>query len=332
MGFADQTYEVLSHDGIGRLGGDDFDLAILDRAVRQALAEDAQLDAATLEVDANLATRLLEECRERKEGLTPHTRKLMVDLSALTQTETQVTLTASEVYDDCGPLIQQTIDAVSGVLARLAAQSIDPDDSRSLAAVYLVGGSVAFPPVARQLRQAFGRKVQCASHPHAATAIGLAVAADPDAQVRVREVASRHFGVWREQDAGRHKVFDPLIAKDTVLTPGAQPLQITRRYHPAHNIGHLRYMECGALGPDGQPVGDLSSWQEIRFPYDPNLKGSPLLESTPVERRPDLADHEIIETYAYEPNGIIQVEIENRTAGYRQVFSLGRERHGGPSS
>ncbi|MFH2005533.1 MAG: Hsp70 family protein [bacterium] len=325
VGFADQRYEVLTHTGIGHLGGDDFDLLILERAVRQALAEDTTLDAAAMDVDLPLATRLLEECRERKEGLTPRMRKLLVDLSALTGRETEVLLPTPEVYEDCEPLIRQTVDAVQGVLLRLAALGIDPEDSRSLAAVYLVGGSAAFPPVARALRETFGRKVQCAPYPHAATAIGLALAADPEARVRVQEVASRHFGVWRELDAGRDKVFDALIAKDNALDAESRPLQVVRRYRPTHNIGHLRYMECGALGADGQPVGDLGSWQEIHFPYDPGLRDSRALANVAVEHRPDLADHEILETYTYEPDGIIRVEIENRTAGYRRVFSLGRE-------
>jgi len=325
VGFADQRYEVLTHAGIAQLGGDDFDLVILERAIRQALDEDASLDTDALEMDLPLVTRLLEECRERKEGLTPRTRKLLVDLAPLTGRDTEVLLPVSTVYDDCEPLIRQTVHAVQGVLAGLADRGIDAEDGRSLAAVYLVGGSTAFPPVARALRQAFGRKVQCAPYPHAATAIGLAVAADPEARVRIREVASRHFGVWREQDAGRDKVFDALIAKDTVLAIGARPLRITRRYHPAHNIGHLRYMECGDLGADGQPVSDLGSWQEIHFPYDPRLRDSRSLATLAVERRPDLNDHEILETYAYEPSGIIRVEIENRTAGYRRTYSLGRE-------
>jgi molecular chaperone DnaK (HSP70) len=81
--------------------------------------------------------------------------------------------------------------------------------SRSLAAVYLVGGSVSFPPVARKLREAYPSKVKVSPFPHASTAIGLSIAGDPNANIKVRESVSRHFGIWRER--GKDKIFDPIF-------------------------------------------------------------------------------------------------------------------------
>jgi PAS domain S-box-containing protein len=75
--------------------------------------------------------------------------------------------------------------------------------------------STSSPPraVGRTRRARLGKKRQLAAQPFAATAVGRAIAADPDADIKIREVLTRHFGVWRE--AGGDKIFEPLIGKHT---------------------------------------------------------------------------------------------------------------------
>ena len=165
-----------------------------------------------------------------------------------------MTLDVADVYARCQPLIDQTLACTERLFERLRDRGIDPDDPRELGGVYLVGGAAAFPAVARSLRNRFGRKLQLAPQPFAATAVGLAIAADPDADVRVREAVTRHFGVWREGAGGADKVFDPLIDKDTAADG---PLVVQRRYRPTHSIGHLRFLECGALDDAGQPIAAI---------------------------------------------------------------------------
>ena len=77
----------------------------------------------------------------------------------------------------------------------------------------------------------------------------------------IREAVTRHFGVWREADGGADKVFDPLIGKNADA-----PTIVERRYHPTHAVGHLRFLECGALDDAGQPVQDLVPWTDVYFP------------------------------------------------------------------
>ena len=200
---------------------------------------------------------------------------------------------------------------------------IDSDDSQRFAAVYLVGGSVAFPPVSRRLRELFGRKVRISPYPQAATAIGLAVSADPQARISMREAVTRHFGLWREQKEGREKVFDPIFRKDRLLDAGEERREVVRRYRPVHNVGHLRYLECSALGEAGEPQGDLLVWEDVYFPYDPQLEQEPDLARIPLEKRPDLAGQEIRETYTYDQRGIIRVEIANLKNGYSRKYAFG---------
>jgi len=168
--------------------------------------------------------------------------------------------------------------------------------------------------------------VRISSFPHASTAIGLAIAADPECQVKITETTSRHFGVWREQE--RDKVFDPIFLKDKQIDPSTGTIKITRTYRPVHNIGLLRYLECTALGKEGEPEGDIGIWRDVYFPYDPELKDLKDLAEVPVQKRPDLSSQGVSETYEYGPEGIIRVEIQNETSGYRRLFTLGPESSG----
>src|SRR6185369_17164849 len=67
-------HEVVSNEGVERLGGDDFDDALFEMVV-EALGAGLSLDPAA-------RTQLLDECRERKESLNPNTRKVLVDTTA----------------------------------------------------------------------------------------------------------------------------------------------------------------------------------------------------------------------------------------------------------
>ena len=318
VGLSALSYEVVNNEGIARLGGDDFDRVILEQVLET-------LESPRKTLGPSLESRLLEECRERKEGLKPNTRKMVVDPGPILDKETTVVLGTERIYESCNPLIQHTVDAVQGVLGNLRRARRDYGDRQNLAAIYLVGGSVSFPPVLRKLRELFGRKVRISPFPHAATAIGLAVAANPETRIRLRESVSRNFGVWREHEGGRKKVFDPIFGKDSQLDWRAGRLKAIRSYHPAHNVGHLRFLECSSIGEAGEPQGDITMWRDILFPYDPALQGQKRLSRVVVGERPDLLQQEIIEIYSYDGKGMIHAEVENRTGGYRRIFKLGAE-------
>jgi molecular chaperone DnaK (HSP70) len=313
VGLADRNHEVIAHEGIAKLGGDDFDEVILDLVLEA-------LGASRENLNSNQMVRLLEECRERKEGLKPTTKKMVVDPGMALAGESPVVLETKLVYERCEGLVRRSLDTTARLIRTLDQSGIYPQDARSLAALYLVGGSVNFPPVARLLREFYTTKVKISLLPHAATAIGLAIAADPHAQVRVRESVSRHFGVWREQ--GRDKIFDAIFLKDRQVDGETGRLRVIRRYRPVHNIGLLRYLECSILGVAGEPEGDIAAWGEVYFPYDPELKQSKRLTRIPVEPRADLSSQEILEIYEYDSQGLIQVEIKNLTAGYHRLFTL----------
>ena len=310
VSIVDRRHDVLAHEGIARLGGDDFDEIILDLVLEEAGMNRKDLKPYSI-------ARLLEECRDRKEGLKANTKKMVVDPGAAVQGKDPVVLETALVYERCNALIQSSLDALRGLLARLGEA---PEESRSLAAVYLVGGSVAFPPVSRMLRELYPNKIKTSPFPHGATAIGLAIAGDPEARITVQETVSRHFGIWREM--GSDKIFDPIFRKDRQVDPGTGSVKVSRIYRPVHNIGLLRYMECSTLGLEGQPEGDIALWKDVCFPYDPSLRSRKDLRKVPVRICPELASQEVVETYEYDDKGLVCVEIENRTSGYRKRFTL----------
>ena len=136
------------------------------------------------------------------------------------------------------------------------------------------------------LRGSFGEKrVKRSPHPFAATAIGLAVFLDKEAGFALSERLSRHFGVFREAHTGEDIFFDPILPKDAPLpTDGQPPLVVTRTYRAAHNIGHFRFVECSRL-LDGRPDGDVTPYDPVFFPFDPNLHDEEDLARRPVGRR-----------------------------------------------
>jgi molecular chaperone DnaK len=310
-----RRFDLIAAEGIARLGGDDFDERVLELACETAKIAVTGMDRAAA----------LERAREAKETLRPSSKKLLVDLGAAGS----VTIDVGELYARCEPMIEQTLAQTDLLFERLRERGIATEDPRELGGLYLVGGGAAFPAVGRLLRTRFGKKLQLAPQPFAATAIGLAIAADRDANVMIRESVTRHFGVWREAAAGVEKVFDPLIGKDRAVDG---PLVIERRYRPTHTIGHLRFLECGALDAAGQPVQDLVPWADIYFPYDPELAEHDGLEELPNRRRSDLLDSLIAETYTYAPDGTISVTIENVSRGYTRTYDLSRTRPGSSRS
>jgi molecular chaperone DnaK (HSP70) len=308
-----RRFDLLANEGITELGGNDFDEIILKLA----------LEAAGLRkgLPQRLQTRLLELCRQAKEGMNSSSRRLLIDFSSVLDVP-EIVLEAALVSDRCQPLIDRTIELTQRLFQRLLAHGIDPENARELGAIYLVGGGSAFVPVGRTLRAQYKRKIQIAPQPHAATAIGLAIAADPDSTILVRETVTRYFGVWRESEGGRDKVFDLLFAKNADLNSEASSV-VERRYRPAHAVGYLRYLECSELNAQGQPSGDLSPWGEVLFPYDPALRKGGNLEALSEQRRPDLSADEIVEVYRYLPDGTVKVEIANSTRGYEHSYVIG---------
>jgi molecular chaperone DnaK (HSP70) len=310
ISMAERQHEVVSSDGIAQLGGDDFDQLLLEMAASQA---------AITELTEDERVRLLEECREKKEGLHANTRKIVIDLERAHAGAGEVIISASEFYERCRPLVEQTISAMEKAMERKPTGA--ELDWRSVAAIYMVGGSINLPVVSRILRERYGRQVRKSPYPHAATAIGLAIAADGATGYQLRERFTRHFGVWRETEDGRCVALDVLFEKETLLPEKNQRLTRARRYQPTHNLGHFRFLECSRIDAEGHPTGDLTPWDELYFPFDPALRSEARLEAVPVTRTAP-AEQLIEELYTCDENGIIEVSIIDHTNHYQRTYRI----------
>jgi molecular chaperone DnaK len=307
------THSILASDGIPTVGGDDFDEILAELALTAAGISSGERDS----LSPSEWFTLLEECREKKEALNPNTRKLTVDLERVRRHWREVSLAASGFYEQCRPLIESTREVVNRLLAEHPDHPIDT--------LYVTGGGSELPPVARILREDFGRRVHRSAYMRSATAIGLAIRADTQSGFVLRDQFMRNFGLWRETDEGRSIAFDLVFPRGTALPdPRQPPLRSVRSYHPAHNVGHFRYLECSRLAGDGRPVGEITDWDDIRFPFDPGLQDRADLTSIPVVRTPATRKFVIEETYTCDGSGNLAVEICNKSTGYEKKFHLGR--------
>jgi molecular chaperone DnaK (HSP70) len=309
-----KTNEVVTSEGVQRLGGDDFDEAILDLV----------LDRAGVKAAPAARALLLEECARQKEAVGPNTRRFLVDLAPVDRPPFACPI--DDVYEACAPLVARTIEAVEPVLRDPSRAGDGADDKvewSEVAGIYVVGGAGSFPLVPRMLRESFGdKRVKRSPHPFAATAIGLAVFLDHEAGYTLSERFSRHFGVFREAESGGDVIFDPIFPKDLPLpSAGEPPLSAARRYRAAHNIGHFRFVECGRLR-DGRPEGDITPWADVRFPFDPSLRGDDdELSAASVERWPS-GGPEVEERYVCGAAGTVEVRVTTLDDGFSRSFRL----------
>jgi len=310
---ADNSFDVLAHEGVSKLGGDDIDMVIFDLVLQKLQKQREELSQSD-------RVRLLEECRRNKEGINAFSRKLAIEISRVFDDEKKILIDKKDIYNHCEPIIRQSLDTLKTAIESAEMINIESRGKRKLEAIYLAGGAVGFPLVLRKLRDQFGKKVRISANPQACTAVGLAISADPSRSTHLGESVTRNLGVWREY--GTDKIFDTIIEKSSRLKPRSGPLQVKRTYNPIHNLGHLRFIECSSLGQSGEPDGDIADIKEILFPYDPMLKNKEDLRHVPVVSRPDLATQEVTETYSYDSRGIITVEVENLTAQYKKTYIL----------
>lgn len=292
--------EVIDSVGLNNLGGDDFD---------RVLAELARplLDAPVPE-DA-----LQEACRIAKEDIRPQSRNVLVDLPDQT-----LRILTDDYESACQPLVDRSLEAMRPLSSQLEA---DPATC-GVAGIDMVGGATALPLVPRRVRDLFGRRVHRSASPTGATAIGLAIAADPTSRYSIRDRLSRGFGVFRESDWGRRLAFD-VLADQSVPLDG--PTTITRRYRSRHNIGVYRFVEFDRTDSDGSPRGDLAPFAHLVVPFDRDLQ-VPGRSPDPGQVHPVDDGHEVEETYTVQPSGMVSARIADLDTGWSVTTTMGTGR------
>ncbi|GAB3445575.1 Hsp70 family protein [Phycicoccus ginsengisoli] len=324
------SHEVLDSRGVNRLGGDDFDEALADRALAAAgVGRD--------ELGPQGWAALVEHSRDTKERISPQSRRLGVEVPGTDAG--MVSVDVADYYARVTPLVEASVAAMEPLVATLP-EGDDPMGLEGVAGIYLVGGASGLPLVPRLLRERFGRRVHRAPLPSASTAVGLAIAADPRAGFSLRDRLSRGFGVFRERGAGAGVSFDPVLDRSLLTTSvvgveaSAEPVVVTRRYQAAHNIGWFRFVEYSSVDDQGEPRGDLAPVGHVVFPFDPELQAA-RAGGEADEPEPSAADLQagvaverlgsgpmVEERYTVDAAGIVSVRITDLTTGYRQEHVL----------
>jgi molecular chaperone DnaK (HSP70) len=318
-----RTHEVMATAGVNQLGGDDFDDVLLDLVLARAQLTRSALDARALE-------RLLDQCRDAKEGLNASSRKLTLDLEACLEEAAparELTLQVADFYDACAPLVERTMEVMRAVIERegaLDAGASDDPLAADVAGLYVVGGASALPVVGRVLRTRFGRRVHRSPYPHASVCIGLAIASDEAAGFELEDRFSRNFGVFREAQGGEKASYDAIFTREMALPrPGEPPVTVRRRYRAAHDVGHYRFFECAAFDGEGNPRGDIAPLTDVLFPFDARLRGRGVdLVGQPV-RRLEREGPIVEERYAVDAQGMVEVTITDVDCGFTRTHVLG---------
>lgn len=302
-------HEILGSIGLNRLGGDDFDHLLAELAAATA--------GETLgSLSADDRRRLLDAAREAKERIAPQSRRILLEASGK-----PITLGVQDFYDLAADLVETTVAVMEPLLGEL----VDNPGQSEIAGIYLVGGTTGLPLVPRLLREHFGRRVHRSPSPMASTAIGLAIAADPEAGYQLTDRLSRGFGVFREVHQGRALAFDEIFGPRQRLDD-AGTVEVTRRYQAAHNVGWFRFVE---YRPDGSqtsgPTGDMVPFGDLLMPFSPELESldESKLRSVPIERSWESGTGPAVEErYGIDENGIVTVTITNLATGHSRTRAL----------
>ncbi|WP_344024703.1 Hsp70 family protein, partial [Pseudonocardia kongjuensis] len=164
-------------EGIERLGGVDFDEAILAHVNFQAGGALTELDMGDLQTSVAMA-RLRQDCVLAKEALSIDSETTIPVF--LPHRHFEVRLAADEFES----MIRAQIESTIGALTRtLRSAHVAPDE---LSAVLLVGGSSRIPLVGRMLSESLGRPIVVDTHPKYAVALGAAELARADRDTGAR--------------------------------------------------------------------------------------------------------------------------------------------------
>jgi molecular chaperone DnaK len=167
----DGVFEVKSTNGDTHLGGEDFDLVIVNHFLDEIKKEYGK----DLRGNSMAMQRLKEEAEKAKKELST-TESTEINLPFLDQTDDgplnfEYNFTRSKLENLVGDLIKQTAKPVKDALkdAKLDAKDIDN--------IVLVGGMTRMPAVQKMVEEIFGKKPLTGVNPDEVVAVGAAIQA-----------------------------------------------------------------------------------------------------------------------------------------------------------
>jgi molecular chaperone DnaK len=311
-------FHVFASSGIESLGGDDLDAVLLEMFLEKlALPADS--------IGAMTRHALLRQVRSQKEMISTGTmRSLFLNPFDFGLTGRPVSIPLDAYDDRVRPMLEPAIARLREVIAAAAARQPGIEDGPDLT-IYLVGGSSKLPLVARMVSDAFpDSRVMLTDKPFRSVAMGAAICATD--RVTYRDVFARHFGLIRLREHGQLEVMDTIFPAGTPIPRrGEPPLERMAWYRPAHNIGHLRYLECSSIGSDGLPADGARAWSDILFPYDPACPLTASLSTDQILATDRFGGEPVCEVYRCDNDGVITVELRRPSLGDSRCYEIFRD-------
>jgi YVTN family beta-propeller protein len=236
-------------EGIERLGGVDFDEAILSYVNYSSSGALSELDMGDPQTSVALA-RLRQDCVLAKEALSIDTETTIPVFLPHRHFDVRVTRT------DFEDMIRAPIESTIGTLIRTLRSA--QVDASALSAVLLVGGSSRIPLVSRMISEELGRPTVVDAHPKYAVALGAATLARAGAipaaggAPPAATIPVPRGGRSDDTSAGAAVAVDAERGPAGAATAADVPAQ---RTGPPPQIPAQRQTPAGPAGPGGPPSG-----------------------------------------------------------------------------
>ena len=289
----EHQFEVLSTNGDTFLGGEDFDLRIIDY-----LADEFKRDSS---VDLHTDPLALQRLKEAAE-------KAKVELSSSQQTEINLPYITADASGPKHLNIKLTRAKLESLVEDLIARTVEPCriamkdaglSGSEISDVILVGGQTRMPKVQEMVQEIFGKEARRDVNPDEAVAVGAAIQAGVLAgdvkDVLLLDVTPLSLGI--ETLGG---VMTKLIEKNTTIpTKAAQTFSTAEDHQPAVTVHVLQGEREVATGNKSLGRFDLSD-------IPPAPRGVPQIEVT----------------FDIDANGILNVSAKDKATGKEQSIVI----------
>ena len=289
----EHQFEVLSTNGDTFLGGEDFDMRLIDY-----LADEFKKDQGFDLHNDPLALQRLKEAAEKAKIELSSSQQTEVNLPYITADQTgpkhlNIKLTRAKLEALVDELIQKTVDPCKRALQDAGLSATDIND------VILVGGQTRMPKVQEVVQDFFGKEPRKDVNPDEAVAVGAAIQAGvlggDVKDVLLLDVTPLSLGI--ETLGG---VMTKLIEKNTTIPTNAQQVFSTAENNQTAVTVHV------LQGEREQAIANKSLGRFDLSDIPPAPRGVPQIEVT----------------FDIDANGILNVSAKDKATGKEQSIVI----------